>query len=217
MQDGSIWRANLDCSNAQTVATQTNQPTAVAVNDTNLYWTTAGGARPGAGTVWRANLDGSNATPVFGGANNPTALALDSDHLYLGTSGDGTINQLDLDGQGGQVLYKNRGPILDITMRPAPAPALAFSAPNDDFGSVGVARTSTRAATLTNTGAQPSGNLTTALTGSSEYTIVDDLCNGKPPRAGRLMLALGAVGADRGRVTRRHALRDRPELGDQGE
>src|SRR5262249_17909833 len=52
---GSIWRAGLNGSSPQAIATGQNDPFGVAATANQLYW-----ANSGAGTITEAGLDGSN-------------------------------------------------------------------------------------------------------------------------------------------------------------
>ena len=73
--DGTIWRANLDGTNAQSIVQGEGQNSlfAVAVDASHLYWTNRS-----QGTVKRADLDGTNPQTLLRGQNQPQAVAVDA-------------------------------------------------------------------------------------------------------------------------------------------
>jgi len=93
----TVGRANLDGAGANPgFIPGIAIPTAVAVDDRHVYWTSLI-----AGTVGRANLDGTAADRFFiTGADSPFGVAVDSKHVYWTTSVAGAygIGRANLDG-----------------------------------------------------------------------------------------------------------------------
>ena len=105
--DGTIWRADLDSTNAQSIVQGEGQNSlfAVAVDASHLYWTNRS-----QGIVKRANLDGTTPQTLLQGQNQPQALAVDATYVYWSNLGDqtGAIRRANLvDGTNPQVLIPN--------------------------------------------------------------------------------------------------------------
>jgi hypothetical protein len=106
--DGTIWRANLDGTNAQSIVQGEGQNSlfAVAVDGNHLYWTNRS-----EGMVKQANLDGTNPQTLLLGQNQQQAVAVDANYVYWSNLGDetGAIRWANLvDGTNPQVFIPTR-------------------------------------------------------------------------------------------------------------
>jgi hypothetical protein len=91
---GTINEANLDGSNPHAIVSGQNEPAAVAVDLSHIYWTNISTS-----TINKANLDGTGVTTLLSGQNNAFGLAADSSHIYWTCNcSNGTINEANLDG-----------------------------------------------------------------------------------------------------------------------
>ena len=170
--DGTIWRASLDGTSAQSTVQGEGQNSlfAVAVDASHLYWTNRS-----QGMVKRANLDGTNPQTLLLGQNQPQAVAVGANYVYWSNLGDqtGAIRQANP-----QVLIPNTaGPQLMVSVPPAPA-KLGFTPSSYDYGEVTAGRPASQAFTLANTGATASGTLAVTLTGQAGFTKSGDTCTG---------------------------------------
>ena len=69
--------ANLDGTDATTIATGQHDPNGAAVDASHLYWTNAGSPYvEGTGTLVEANLDGCGATAIATGQYVPLGVAV---------------------------------------------------------------------------------------------------------------------------------------------
>ena len=107
-EEGSIYRANLDGSNAEVLVTGLNYPLSLALDvgaGSQMYWTD-----PEEGSIYRANLDGSNVEALITGAVFPYGLALDvaGGQIYwtaIDPEGEaGSIYRANLDGSNVEAL-----------------------------------------------------------------------------------------------------------------
>jgi hypothetical protein len=96
---GTVNMADLDGTNAASVATDQPGPEGVAVDSTHLYW-----GNSGAGTIVMANRDGTEPTPIVTG-QQPREIAIDTvnDHLYWANFGgpdgaESSVWEANLDG-----------------------------------------------------------------------------------------------------------------------
>jgi hypothetical protein len=95
----SIWAANLDGSNPQTLVTAPKS-LGVAVAASRVYWSDNNDA-----TINVANLDGSNPrTLVSSPTGLPAGVAVDASHLYWTNAAGRTVNQANLDGTGAHAI-----------------------------------------------------------------------------------------------------------------
>jgi hypothetical protein len=84
---------------AQTVvATGLNNPGAIAVSGTSLYFTELAGAAAGQGTLKQVALTGGTVTTLATGLTNPTALVTDGISLYVADTDSGRILKLPVGG-----------------------------------------------------------------------------------------------------------------------
>jgi hypothetical protein len=100
LDSGSIVMANLDGTNPTTLVTGQNSPAGVAVDGSNIYWTTSsgfGGTNSTDGTINecpRTNCNNGTVTQLVSGQNSPQGVAVDgSGNLYWANAGDGTVNE----------------------------------------------------------------------------------------------------------------------------
>jgi hypothetical protein len=97
---GSIYRAGLDTTGAQSLTEAGMYPLGVAVDGAHIYWAGA------ANTIARSNLDGTGVNKSF--ITNPSpppsssvyGLAVDGAHVYWTSADAGTIGRANLDGTG---------------------------------------------------------------------------------------------------------------------
>ena len=176
--DGTIWRANLDGTNAQSIVQGEGQNSlfAVAVDGNHLYWTNRS-----EGMVKQANLDGTNPQTLLLGQNQQQAVAVDANYVYWSNLGDetGAIRWANLvDGTNPQVFIPNTGgPQLMAVLSPAP-PLLGFTPSPYDYGQVPTGQTAAQTFTLANSGGQATGPLTVTMAGSGAFTTTGDTCTG---------------------------------------
>jgi hypothetical protein len=72
-----------------TIAVGLARPTAVAIDDTSIYWITTGtdADNDQDAAVMKANLDGTDVVTLVSPVDLPTALAVDAGHIYWATNG----------------------------------------------------------------------------------------------------------------------------------
>ncbi len=99
---GTVNEANLDGSNPVVIASG-SEPTGVAVDSTNVFWTDQGN-----GTIVEANLDGTNPHVVVSGQNFPQGLAVDSTNLYWTTPANNSVWEANLDGSNAHVIVSGQ-------------------------------------------------------------------------------------------------------------
>jgi hypothetical protein len=92
VNNSGIWSAPLG-GNDVTSTLFANAPTAsqafaVAVDDTNVYWTVTG---PGVGSVMMQPKTGGTARVIASGLNFPSDIAVDSANVYWTNNGGGTV------------------------------------------------------------------------------------------------------------------------------
>jgi hypothetical protein len=106
----TIMQANLDGTGVTTLVTGQDDPGAVAVDSSHIYWVNSTDANGdlNSGTVMEANLDGTGVTTLVTGQDDPGAVAVDSSHIYWTTETEypptGTIMAANLDGTGATTL-----------------------------------------------------------------------------------------------------------------
>ncbi|MFI6833101.1 choice-of-anchor D domain-containing protein [Kribbella sp. NPDC050241] len=177
--DGTIWRANLDGTDAQSIVQGEGQQSlfAVTVDANHLYWTNRS-----QNTVKRANLDGTNPQTLLSGQSLPQAIAVDALYVYWSNLGDGTgaIRRANLaDGTNPQVFIANTASPQLMAFTPPPAPALGFTPSSHDFGEVATKQAASQSFTLANSvGHATTGPLTVTVTGSAAFTTGSDTCTG---------------------------------------
>jgi virginiamycin B lyase len=100
--DGSIGRANLDGSGAETLISVSETgaylPFGIAVDAQHIYWDDSSN-----GTIGRANLDGSHVNDSFITAvahSAPEGVAVDGQYIYWDNTNTDTIGRANLDGSG---------------------------------------------------------------------------------------------------------------------
>jgi hypothetical protein len=102
-QAGTIVEANLNGTDARTIATGQHNPWGVAVGVGHLYW-----SDDHAGTITEANLDGTDAKTIATGQSLPTGVAVDRSHLYWADFRSGKIVEANLNGTGAKTIAKNQ-------------------------------------------------------------------------------------------------------------
>jgi hypothetical protein len=89
--------AKTDCSTPIVLATNQNQPYAIASDGTNVYWVTTGDAHvPLNGTVMRCAVGGCGGAPTALATNQlyPTGIAVDATSVYWTNYNGGTVMKL---------------------------------------------------------------------------------------------------------------------------
>jgi hypothetical protein len=100
---GTVVEANLNGTDARTIATGQHNPWGVAVGVGHLYW-----SDDHAGTITEANLDGTDAKTIATGQSLPTGVAVDRSHLYWADFRSGKIVEANLNGTGAKTIAKNQ-------------------------------------------------------------------------------------------------------------
>ena len=115
--DGTIWRANLDGSSPQAIATGQTSPSGVAVDADYLYWTTS--STDGSSAIMRSGLDGSNPQFIVGGDSvYAVGLATDGSQLYWTDGHNGTVNASNQNGGNRRVLVRGQNAPFGIAIQP---------------------------------------------------------------------------------------------------
>jgi hypothetical protein len=99
---GTIIQANLDGTNAQTIASGLTLSHGLAVNGAYLYATNPGG------TIVRANRDGTNLQTIVSGQSTPMGIVARGGHLYWANNGNSTVMMANLDGTNPQPIAQNQ-------------------------------------------------------------------------------------------------------------
>jgi hypothetical protein len=96
----TIVEANLNGTNAKTIAQGQNGPVAVAVavGGGHLYWAIPGGYSNNDGAIVEANLNGTDVQTIAQGQPTPSGVAVTASHLYWSNGADDTIVEANLDG-----------------------------------------------------------------------------------------------------------------------
>jgi hypothetical protein len=82
---GTVMKAPLAGGPAVTIASSQNYPYAIAIDNTNIYWTNNGG------TVMKAPLSGGTPIVIASGQAYPFGIALDATSVYWTNNNDGTV------------------------------------------------------------------------------------------------------------------------------
>lgn len=106
--DGEVHRADLTGGNDTSLVPSQEQPRALAVDGTYVYWVSFGN-----GTVHRVRSTGGKDEEIITGCNHPVSIAVDGERLYIVESGsdpdrvDGRVVTTDLGGKNEIVLASN--------------------------------------------------------------------------------------------------------------
>jgi hypothetical protein len=103
--------ASVDLNKIATIATTDSQPTALAVDDTNVYWVDS---LPG--VISRASLDGGPITMLVARGEKTTGLAIDDTSLYWCEWGGGRIGKVLKAGGGLATLAVNQQGVRSIAV-----------------------------------------------------------------------------------------------------
>jgi uncharacterized repeat protein (TIGR03803 family) len=94
-----------------------NNPGAIAVSGSTLYFTELAGAAANLGTLKRVSLSGGTVTTLATGLTNPTSLATDGISLYVTDSGTGRILKLPVGGGPVTVYAASQGVPTGIALK----------------------------------------------------------------------------------------------------
>ena len=167
LNDGTISEAGLDGSNPRNIV-PSQQPGAVAVDPSNIYWSTADG------TIDAAGLDGSNPHALVTG-QEASGVAVDPSNIYWTATGE--IDAASLDGSNPHTLVPSQdGPVL-IAVTPAP-PDLTFTPSPISYGQDATGQAASQSFTLANSGGTATGPLTVTVPDSAAFSTTGGTCTG---------------------------------------
>ena len=81
----AIWRMSVNGASVVPIVLDQNNPSAVTVDATGIFWLNAGHVTMGDGEIMRADLLGANAGLLAGGQEYPLAIATDAANVYWTT------------------------------------------------------------------------------------------------------------------------------------